>query len=53
MCRYEAVCLSVGTPGGSDFREHNFTVLKVINVWLYSTEIAFSDLHFKYEEGSC
>jgi hypothetical protein len=32
MCRYETVCLSVATPGGSDFREHIFTVLKVLKL---------------------
>jgi hypothetical protein len=32
VCRYEAVCLSVVTPGGSDFREHIFTVLKVLKL---------------------
>jgi hypothetical protein len=31
MCR-EAVYLSVGTPGGSDFREHIFTLLKVLTL---------------------
>jgi hypothetical protein len=53
LCRYKAVSLSVGTPGGSDIREHNFTVLKVINFLLYATQMAFSELHFKSEQGSC
>ena len=32
MCRYEVFYLSVGTPGGSDFREHVFTVLNVLTL---------------------
>ena len=32
MCRCEAFCLSVGTPGGSDFRAHILTVLKVLTL---------------------
>ena len=30
MCRYEAICLSVGTPGGSGFREHILITFKVL-----------------------